>query len=169
MPVKCHMWIQWELSSRNHAKIRPIFLCWVVKMDYVRSGFGNSRLITTAAYHHLSDMVSDGGLMKSFAGFLHIVVVLWLSECSWRLSPRFFGSSVGTLEVGMDHHQSSPLHEKAIKQRLSVNSIVWHARGIVIVVLWYMIKRLDGEIYLSFFREFSKPAAKKGEMGIDWP
>ena len=104
-------------------------------MDYVRSDFANNRPITTAAYHHLPNIVSDGGLMKRFAGFLHIMVVRWLSESSWRSSPRFYGSSIGTLEVALDHHQSPSLHEKSIKQRLLVYVIVWHARGIVVVVL----------------------------------
>ena len=84
-------------------------------MDYVRSDFGDIRPINAAAYHHLLDMVSGGGLMKSFAGFLHIVVVRWLSEFSWRSSPRFSGSLIGTLEVALDHSYAKLLHEKAIK------------------------------------------------------
>ena len=110
-------------------------------MDYVRSDFGNNRPITTDAHHHLPDMVSDGGVMKRFAGFLHIVVVLLLSESSWRLSSEKSGSPIGTLEVVLDHGYAKLLHEKAIKRHLLVHAIIWHARGIVIVVLWYMTKR----------------------------
>ena len=45
------------------------------------------------------------------------------------------------LEVALDHGYAKLLHEKAIKRHLLVNAIAWHARGIVIMVLWYMIKQ----------------------------
>ena len=104
-------------------------------MNYVRANVGHDDQTTAAAYHHLSDMISGGGLMKSFAGFLHIVVVRWLSACSWRSSPRFCGSLIGILEMTLDHGKAYLLHGKAIKQRLIVYASVWHGRGIAIVVL----------------------------------
>ena len=69
---------------------------------------------------------------------------------------------IGTLEVALDHGYAKLLHEKAIKQCILVHLAVWHARGIVTVVLWYMIKRLDDEKYLSFFENSSRAAAKGG-------
>ena len=91
-------------------------------------------------------MISGGGLAKSFAGFLRIVVVRWLSECSWRLSSGIFDSPMGTLEVVLDHDYAHLLHGNTIKQRLLVYTSVWHARDIALVAMGYMAKRLDGEI-----------------------
>ena len=55
--------------------------------------------------------------MKRFARFLHIVVVQWLSECSWRLSLGISGGTIGKLEVALDPHKPSLLHENDIKQQ----------------------------------------------------
>ena len=120
--------------------------------------------ITAVAYYHVSDMISGGGLMKSFAGFLHIVVVRWLSECSWRLSSGISGSAIGTLEVVLDHNYAHLLHGNAIKQRLLVYASVRHARDIAMVAMGYMTKRLHGETYLcsgGFWR-------RRGEKWLKW-
>ena len=55
--------------------------------------------------------------MKRFARFLHILVVRWLSECSWSSSPGISGGANGKLEVALDPHKPSPLHENDIKQQ----------------------------------------------------
>ena len=83
--------------------------------------------------------------MKSFAGFLRVVVVRWLSECLWRSSPGISGSPMGTLEVSLDHDYAQLLHGNSIK-RLLVYASVWHARDIALVAMGHMAKRLDGEI-----------------------
>ena len=113
----------------------------MVKINYVRANVGHDDQTTAVEYHHLTDMIPDGGSMKSFAGFIYIVMVRWLSACSWRSSQRFYGSLIGIREVALDHGYAHLLHDRAIKQRLIVYAGVWHARGIVIVVPWYMIKR----------------------------
>ena len=102
---------------------------------------GNFYQITAVAYYHISDMISGGGLMKSFAGFLHILVVRWLSQCSWRPSPRISGSLTRMLEVTLDHDYAQLLHGNAIKQRLLVYASVWYARDIAMVAMGYMTKR----------------------------
>ena len=127
-------------------KIPTIFLLLGGKIDYVRKDWGHFYQITAVVYYHVSDMISDGGLMKSFAGFLRVVAVRWLSECSWRLSSGIPGSPMGTLEVALDHDYAQLLHGNAIKQRLLVYASVWHARDIALVAMGYMAKRLDGEI-----------------------
>ena len=123
--------------------------------------FGYYDHITAVAYYRLLDMVSGGGLMKSFAGFQNVVVVRWLFECSWRLSPGISGIPVGKLEVVLDHNYAHLLHGNATIQRPKVYSSVWHARGIAIVVLWYMAKRLDGE-HISLLEDFGEGASKNG-------
>ena len=97
--------------------------------------------------------------MKSFAGFLRVVVVRWLSECSWRLSSGISGIQMGTLEVALDHDYAHLLHGNAIKKRLLVYVSVWHARDIAMVAMGYMAKRLHGEKYLcsgGFLRSSGK-------------
>ena len=116
------------------------------KTDYVRKDLDHSYQITAVAYYLLSDMVSGGGLMKSLAGFLHISVVRWISECSWRSSSGISGSLMGTLQVVLDHDYAPSLHGKLIKQPPLIYSSVWHARDMAMVVPGYMTKRLDGEI-----------------------
>ena len=93
-----------EVEEVNSMKIRTIFSLLGGKIDYVSASFGYYDHITAVACYHLSDMISGGGLMRSFDGFLHVIVVRWLSECSWRASPRISGSPIGTLEVLLDHH-----------------------------------------------------------------
>ena len=61
-------------------KIPTLFLLLGGKIDYVRKDWGHFYQITAVAYYHVSDMISGGGLMKSFAGFLRVVVVRWLSK-----------------------------------------------------------------------------------------
>ena len=117
-------------------------------MNYVRANVGHDDQTTAVEYHHLSDMIPYGGSMKSFAGFIYIVMVRWLSACSWRSSQRFFGSLIGILEVTLGHDNAYLLHGKVIKNRLLVYASVWNGRGTVIVALWYMIKRSDGGKYL---------------------
>ena len=163
MPVKCLSWRDWPLQSRIHARNPPIFLCWVVKIDYVRSDVGHGHLITAVKYYLLSDMGPGDSLMKSFAGFLHIVVVRRLSACSWRSLQRFCGSLIGILEVTLDNGNAYLLHGKFIKNRLLVYASVWNGHGTVIVALWYMIKRSDGGKYLWFFENSSRAVAKRGK------
>ena len=110
-------------------------------MNYVRANVGHDDQITAVEYHQLSDMIPDGGSMKSFAGFIYIVMVRWLSACSWRSSQRFYGSLIGIREVALDHGYAHLLHGRVIKQRLIVYSSVWHAHGVAIRVLWYVVKR----------------------------
>ena len=107
-------------------------------------------------------MVPDGGLMKSFAGFLYIVAVRWLSESSWRSSSGISESLIGMLEVALDHGHAKLLHEKAIKQRCLVHVFVWHARSIVIVVLWYIKKRWEVKNISFLSRIFQSSGKKKG-------
>ena len=112
----------------------------------MRKDWGHFYQITAVAYYHISDMISDSGLMKSFAGFLRVVAVRWLSECSWRLSSGISGIQMGTLEVALDPHKPSPLHENDIKQQPMINASVWQACDIALVAMGHMAKRLDGEI-----------------------
>ena len=88
--------------------------------------------------------------MKSFAGFLNILVVRWLSECSWRSSPGISDSLIRMLEVALDHDYAHFLYGNAIKQPPLVYASVWHARDIALVAMRYMAKRLDGKIYFLF-------------------
>ena len=61
-----------------------------VKIANIRL-FGDARRPTTAvAYHGFSDMVHNRPLMKSFAGFLLLLVVRELHEGSWRSMASFF-------------------------------------------------------------------------------
>ena len=69
-------------------------------MDYVRSDFVKKRPITAAEYHHLSDMILGDGLMKSFAGFRLLVMILWPDEVFaevdatiFRQAPRGVGAT----------------------------------------------------------------------------
>ena len=71
--------------------------------------------------------------MESFAGFLYIVVVRWLFECSWSSSSGLSGSLIRTLEMVLDQHKSSSLNGKLIKQHPLIYSGVWHVRDIAIV------------------------------------
>ena len=89
------------------------------KIDYARKELDHFYEITAVAYYHLSDMVSGGGLMKSFAGFLHILVVWWLSECSWRSSSGVSGDPIGSLEAVFDHHN---VHHHCIERLSNKNS-----------------------------------------------
>ena len=116
-------------------KIPTIFLLLGGKIDYVRKDWGHFYQITAVAYYHISDMISDSGLMKSFAGFLRVVAVRWLSECSWRLSSGISGIHMGTLEVALDHDYAQLLHGNAIKQRLLESASVGLAHGVAILVL----------------------------------
>ena len=59
-------------------------------MDYVRSDFVNKRPITAAAYHHLSDIISGGGLMESFAGFRLLVMIRWPDEIFAEVDATIF-------------------------------------------------------------------------------
>ena len=89
-------------------------------MDYVRSDFGNIRPITAAAYHHLPDIVSDGGLMKSFAGFRQKVMVRWLLQAFVGVDASIFrpvrtivGTTIerqGLPFNGYKGHQPTPYH-----------------------------------------------------------
>ena len=135
-----------EAKEVNSMKIRSFFILVGEKIDNVRKDCGHSYQITAVAYYHASDMISGGGLMISFAGFLRVVVVRWLSECSWRLSSGISGILMGTPEVVLDHDYGHLLHGNAIKQRLLIYATVWHARDIALVVLWFMTKRLVSEI-----------------------
>ena len=89
-------------------------------MNYVRANVGHDDQITAVEYHQLSDMIPDGGSMKSFAGFIYIVMVRWLSACSWRSSQRFYRSLIGILEVTLDNGNAYLLHGKVIKNRLLI-------------------------------------------------
>ena len=53
---------------------------WDVKFTYMREDWGNDRPITVAAHHHLSDMIYDWEITKSFAGFLQYLVIRWVPE-----------------------------------------------------------------------------------------
>ena len=88
--AKCSFVTISEATEVNSMIIPTIFLLLGGEIDYVRKDWGHFYQITAVAYYHISDMISDGGLMKSFAGFLRVVVVRWLSECSWRSVVGFF-------------------------------------------------------------------------------
>ena len=146
-----------EVQEVNSMRIHFSFLGG--KIDYVRKDLDHFYQITAVAYYHLSDMVSGSGSMKGFAGFLRVVVVRWLSECSWRLSSGISGSPMGTLEVALEHDDAHLLLGKVINQRLLVYASVWHARDIAMVAMGYMTKRLHGEKYLcsgGFLRSSGK-------------
>ena len=52
--------------------------------------FCQKRPITAAAYHHLSDIILGGGLMKSFAGFRLLVMILWPDEVFAEVDATIF-------------------------------------------------------------------------------
>ena len=61
-----------------------------VKIVNIRLFGDTRRPITAVAYHGFSDMVHIRPLMKSFAGFLQLLVVRKLHEGSWRSKASFF-------------------------------------------------------------------------------
>lgn len=147
MTVKCLSRRDWPYHRRIHAKFQPFFLlCWVGKSTiWGRMG----TFLPSYCCCILSCLRYDirWWIDEKFRAFLRIMVIWWLSECSWRSSSRISRAMTGKLEVALDPHKPSSLHGKLIKQQPLIYSSVGHARGIAIVVLRYMTKRFDGEKY----------------------
>ena len=76
--------------------------------------------------------------MKSFARFLSIMVVWWLSESSWRSLTRCSGNPTRMLEEGIDQDKAPPLHGKVTKQRVYIYPIDLHARDLAFALPWKM-------------------------------
>ena len=119
-----------EVQEVNSMKIPTIFSFPGGNIDYVRKDWGHFYQITAVACYHLSDIISGGGVMKSFAGFLHVIVVRWLCECSWRSSSGISGSPMGTLEAVFDHHN---VHHHCIERLSNNNCRYVQAFGMLLV------------------------------------
>ena len=68
--------------------------------------------------------------MKSFARFLSIIVVWWLSESSWRSLTRCSGNPTRPLDEVLNHYNTPLLHGMATKQRFYIYPIDLHARDL---------------------------------------
>ena len=85
--------------------------------------------------------------MKRFVGFLRMVMVLLLFDCSWTSLERFSGVASEGQEVVSDHDQSPLLHGNVIKQHPLIYSSALNAREIVIAVLGELTEpRVGGNI-----------------------
>ena len=85
--------------------------------------------------------------MKRFVGFLRMVMVLLLFDCSWTSLERFSGAASEGQEVVSDHDQPPLPHRNVIKHHSFIYLSVLNARETVIAVLGELTEqRVDGNI-----------------------
>ena len=66
----------WRVRKTNRHENGSIFWCFGGQNWQMRLDGDHSHLITAVSYHHLSDIISGSSWLKSFVGFLQMVVLL---------------------------------------------------------------------------------------------
>ena len=114
---------------------KRIFVIWGVKFAYMRVDWSRRRPIAQVAHHPRFSMLWGGAMMKSFAGFCHVLLSRGWSESFVGGDSRIFRVATYTKIAILSHGQWQLLHEEDIKQLGMVLKINFYPCGVSLVML----------------------------------